>query len=244
MQRPAGAPAMPPQDLSPGLFDHPLSTAVHQALAGSEDSLHQLQPLEPAEAPQRLARYLRQLSEIALASLPEAQRQQQQLALVNRIVALLQQQAPNAISEGDPLPANLMRSWKKLKTTTKHSRTACCEAHSIAPILALLSVVATRNSGTGRVELRPAQDRSLPFRASIGSGSAAMPATRNPVEHRLEIWASTGQYRFHKKNLLHSRAECFAAESDRGAHQRSPQSASRAIGHQQPGGLEALHPSN
>jgi superfamily II DNA or RNA helicase len=94
---------MPPQDLSPGLYDHPLSAAVHQALAGSEHSLHQLQPLDPAEAPQRLARYLRQLSETALASLPEAQRQQQQLALVNQIVNLLQQQAPNAISAGDQL---------------------------------------------------------------------------------------------------------------------------------------------
>lgn len=103
VQRPAGAPAMPPQDLSPGLYDHPLSAAVHQALASQPDSLHQLQPLDPAEAPQRLARYLQQLSETALASLPEAQRQQQQLALVNQIVALLQQQVPNAISAGDQL---------------------------------------------------------------------------------------------------------------------------------------------
>ena len=94
---------MPPQDLPPGLYDHPLSAAIHQALASTPDSLHQLQPLDPAEAPQRLARYLRQLSETALASLPEAQRQQQQLALVNQIVALLQQQAPNAISTGDQL---------------------------------------------------------------------------------------------------------------------------------------------
>jgi superfamily II DNA or RNA helicase len=35
--------------------------------------------------------------------LPEAQRQQQQLGLVNQIVALLQQQVPNAISAGDQL---------------------------------------------------------------------------------------------------------------------------------------------
>jgi HKD family nuclease len=46
---------MPPQDLPPGLYDHPLSTAIHQALASTPDSLHQLQPLDPAEAPQRLA---------------------------------------------------------------------------------------------------------------------------------------------------------------------------------------------
>jgi superfamily II DNA or RNA helicase len=94
---------MPPQDLSPGLYDHPLSAAVHKALADQLQGLHQLQPLDPAEAPQRLARYLHQLSEIALAALPEAQRQQQQLALVNQIVSLLQQQAPNAISAGDQL---------------------------------------------------------------------------------------------------------------------------------------------
>ncbi len=94
---------MPPQELPPGLYDHPLSAAIHQALASTPESLHTLEPLDPAEAPQRLARYLRQLSETALASLPEAQRQQQQLALVNQIVALLQQQAPNAISAGDQL---------------------------------------------------------------------------------------------------------------------------------------------
>ncbi len=94
---------MPPQDLPPGLYDHPLSSAIHQALASTPDSLHQLQPLDPAEAPQRLARYLRQLSETALAALPEAQRQQQQLALVNRIVAVLQEQAPKTITSGDRL---------------------------------------------------------------------------------------------------------------------------------------------
>ena len=71
---------MPLQELPPGLYDHPLSAAIDQ----------------------RLARYLRQLSETALAALPEAQRQQQQLALVNRIVALLQQHSP-AIGEGDQL---------------------------------------------------------------------------------------------------------------------------------------------
>ena len=94
---------MPPQDLPPGLYDHPLSEAVHQALASQLVSLHQLETLDPAEAPQRLARYLRQLSEIALAALPEAQRQQQQLALVNRIVAVLQEQAPKTITSGDRL---------------------------------------------------------------------------------------------------------------------------------------------
>jgi hypothetical protein len=87
----------------PGLYDHPLTEAEHQALATQLASLHQLEPLDPAEAPQRLARYLRQLSEIALAALPEAQRQQQQLALVNRIVAVLQEQAPKTITSGDRL---------------------------------------------------------------------------------------------------------------------------------------------
>lgn len=92
---------MPPQDLPPGLYDHPLSEAEHLALASQLASLHQLEPLDLAEAPQRLARYLRQLSEIALAALPEAQRQQQ--ALVNRIVAVLQEQAPKTITGGDRL---------------------------------------------------------------------------------------------------------------------------------------------
>jgi hypothetical protein len=92
---------MPPQDLPPGLYDHPLSEAEHQALASQLASLHKLEPHDPAEAPQRLARYLRQLSEIALATLPEAQRQQ--LALVNRIVAVLQEQAPKTITAGDRL---------------------------------------------------------------------------------------------------------------------------------------------
>ena len=62
-----------------------------------------MEPLDPAEAPQRLARYLRQLSEIALAALPEAQKQQQQLDLVNQIVALLHGHAPRVIHAGDQL---------------------------------------------------------------------------------------------------------------------------------------------
>jgi len=94
---------MPPQDLSPGLHHRLLSESDHQDLVGQPKGLHAIQPLDPAEAPQRLARYMRQLSETALAALPEAQRQQQQLALVNQIVALLHQQAPAAISAGDQL---------------------------------------------------------------------------------------------------------------------------------------------
>lgn len=82
----AGSQSRPPQDLPPGLYDHPLSASIHQALTGEPDGLHQLQPLDPAETPQRLARHLRQLNGIALAALPEAQRQQQQLTLVNQIV--------------------------------------------------------------------------------------------------------------------------------------------------------------
>ena len=93
---------MPEQNFTPGLYDHPLSAAIDQLLAGQEEALHHLQPLDPAEAPQRLARYLRQLSEIALASLPEPQRQQQQLALVNQIVGLLQQYS-SVIDAGDLL---------------------------------------------------------------------------------------------------------------------------------------------
>jgi superfamily II DNA or RNA helicase/HKD family nuclease len=94
---------MPPQDLPPGLYDHPLSESAHQALAQLPAELHQLGALDPAEAPQRLARYLRQLSEIALDALPVAQKQQRQLDLVNGLVALLQEQAPLAIQAGDRL---------------------------------------------------------------------------------------------------------------------------------------------
>jgi hypothetical protein len=94
---------MSPQDLSPGLYDHPLSEAGHQQLSLQPAGRHTLAPLDPAEVPQRLSRYLRQLSQIALAAMPEAQRQQRQLALVNQIVSLLQQQTPTAISTGDQL---------------------------------------------------------------------------------------------------------------------------------------------
>ena len=94
---------MPPPDPAPGLYDQPLSASIHQALAAQPESLHHLEPLDPAEAPQRLARYLHQLSEIALAALPEAQRQQQQLALVNNIGALLHQHVPAVIRLEDQL---------------------------------------------------------------------------------------------------------------------------------------------
>jgi superfamily II DNA or RNA helicase len=95
--------AMSKKDLAPGLYDHLLSESAIQSLALLPGSLHQLKPLDAAEAPQRLARYLSQLSETALASLPEAQRQQQQLDLVNQIVALLHKQVPAAIHPGDQL---------------------------------------------------------------------------------------------------------------------------------------------
>jgi superfamily II DNA or RNA helicase len=94
---------MSDQALPEGLYDHPLSDAIHQALASQPHGLQHLDKLDSAEAPQRLARYLRQLSETALASLPEAQRQQRQLALVNQIVALLHQQVPTAIHPCDQL---------------------------------------------------------------------------------------------------------------------------------------------
>jgi superfamily II DNA or RNA helicase/HKD family nuclease len=90
------------QIFPPGLYEHPISAAIDQLLAGHQESFYHHQPLDPAEAPQRLARYLRQLSEIALASLPEAHRQQQQLALVNQIVGLLQQHS-SVIGAGDLL---------------------------------------------------------------------------------------------------------------------------------------------
>jgi len=48
---PAGAPAMPPQDLSPGLYDRPLSESALQALSQLPAELHQLSALDPAEAP-------------------------------------------------------------------------------------------------------------------------------------------------------------------------------------------------
>ncbi|QEY31436.1 DUF3427 domain-containing protein [Synechococcus sp. RSCCF101] len=106
---------MRPQDLTPGLYDHLLSESWHEALAEQPAGLQEEPPhLDPAEAPARLARYLRQLSEIALAALPENQRQQKQLALVNQIVALLQKEAPNAISRADQLhpSARLLQEWR------------------------------------------------------------------------------------------------------------------------------------
>jgi superfamily II DNA or RNA helicase len=105
---------MSDQALPAGLYDHPFSEAIHQALACGPAGLHHLDPLDPAEAPQRLARYLHELSEAALASLPEAQRQQQQLALVNQIVALLHQKVPAAVHPGDQLhpSARLLRELR------------------------------------------------------------------------------------------------------------------------------------
>jgi hypothetical protein len=44
----AGAPAMPPLDLPPGLYDHPLSDSTHQALSELPAKLHHLTPRDPA----------------------------------------------------------------------------------------------------------------------------------------------------------------------------------------------------
>ncbi len=50
---------MRPQDLSPGLYDRPLSESALEALAQLPAELHQLSALDPAEGPQRQACYLR-----------------------------------------------------------------------------------------------------------------------------------------------------------------------------------------
>ena len=129
---------MSEQLFPPGLYDHPLNSSINQLLANQAESLHHLQPLDPAEAPQRLARYLRQLSEIALASLPAAQRQQKQLSLVNQIVGLLQQHS-SAIGAGDLLhpSARLLQELRDRPLLPSNSLRASSSCHQ-APITGLI----------------------------------------------------------------------------------------------------------
>ena len=94
---------MPSQHLPPGLYQQLLTEGLEQQLRQLQETLFATDGLDPQEAPRLLARHLAGLARIALEHLSGGATPEHQLALVNQLVALLQSQAPRAISADDRL---------------------------------------------------------------------------------------------------------------------------------------------
>jgi superfamily II DNA or RNA helicase len=94
---------MPSQHLPPGLYQQLLTEGLEQQLRDLQETLVATDGLDPQEAPRLLARHLAGLARIALEHLGGGATPEHQLALVNQLVALLQSQAPRAISSADQL---------------------------------------------------------------------------------------------------------------------------------------------
>ena len=94
---------MPSQHLPPGLYQQLLTEGLEQQLSDLQETLVATDGLDPQEAPRLLARHLAGLARIALEHLGGGATPEHQLALVNQLVALLQSQAPRAISSADQL---------------------------------------------------------------------------------------------------------------------------------------------
>ena len=90
---------MPSQHLPPGLYQQLLTEGLEQQLRQLQETLFATDGLDPQEAPRLLARHLAGLARIALEHLSGGATPEHQLALVNQLVALLQSQAPRAISQ-------------------------------------------------------------------------------------------------------------------------------------------------
>jgi superfamily II DNA or RNA helicase len=91
------------QHLPPGLYQQLLTEGLEQQLSLLARDLYDKDGLDPQEAPHLLARHLAGLARIALEHLSGGATPEHQLALVNQLVALLQSQAPRAISSADQL---------------------------------------------------------------------------------------------------------------------------------------------
>jgi hypothetical protein len=98
--------------LVPGLYEKVISLEVEEALRQTGDAVRtSREQLNEEAAPQVLGRYLYDTLVRALRNLPHEDRLAQQLALTNRLVALLGAAAPSAGIEADEAvvdPAQLL----------------------------------------------------------------------------------------------------------------------------------------
>ncbi len=123
---------MPDQAPPPGLYQQLLTEGLEQQLCKLQETLVAREELDPQEAPRLLARHLAALARIALEHLSGGSTPEHQLALVNQLVALLQSQAPRAISPGDSL-----HSSARLLSEIRSTALLPGQAATIRPLIPL-----------------------------------------------------------------------------------------------------------
>ena len=102
--------------LVPGLYEQLVTVGLESAVRAANDALAEREHLNEEAAPQILARYLHDTLVRALRNLPEEDRLAKQVALANRLVALLGEAAPNAGVDADEAvlePAELLLALRR-----------------------------------------------------------------------------------------------------------------------------------
>ncbi|MDM7936773.1 MAG: DUF3427 domain-containing protein [Cyanobium sp. CZS 48M] len=123
---------MPDQAPPPGLYQQLLTKGLEQQLRQLHEDLVGTDGLDPQEAPRLLARHLAGLARIALEHLSGGATPEHQLALVNQLVGLLQNQAPRAISKGD-----LLHPSARLLSEIRSTALLPGQAATIRPLIPL-----------------------------------------------------------------------------------------------------------
>lgn len=123
---------MPDQAPPPGLYQQLLTEGLEQQLRQLQETLVETDGLDPQESPRLLARHLADLARIALEHLSSGSPPERQLALVNQLVGLLQNQAPRAISPGD-----LLHTSARLLSEIRSTALLPGQAEAIRPLIPL-----------------------------------------------------------------------------------------------------------
>lgn len=138
---------MPHHSPPPGLYQQLLTEGLQQQLRDLQETLVATDGLDPQEAPRLLARHLAALARIALEHLSGGSTPEHQLALVNQLVALLQSQAPRAISTAD-----LLHPSARLLSEIRSTALLPGQAATIRPLIPLAdSTLLVNASGEPRV---------------------------------------------------------------------------------------------
>jgi superfamily II DNA or RNA helicase/HKD family nuclease len=102
--------------LAPGLYEQLFTHGLDQALRAANDAHAEREPLHEEAAPHILARHLYDTLVRAFRNLPEEDRLEKQVALANRLVALLGEAAPSAGIDTDEAvvaPAELLLALRR-----------------------------------------------------------------------------------------------------------------------------------
>lgn len=102
--------------LVPGLYEQLLSVGLGREIEAANDLAHEREALNEEAAPLVLARHVHDALVAALSNLPEEERLARQVAIANRLVAWLGEEAPAAGIDGDDAvrdPAELLLALRR-----------------------------------------------------------------------------------------------------------------------------------